>query len=152
MRKRLITDDPRDGREDWLDLTTIARVELTSEEADHPIESALSGAGAGWRAAHGGEQRIRLLFDQPLHLRRIVVGFDVDTPRTQEFVVRWSPDDGRTYRDVVRQQYTFSPPETTRELEDYAVDLPQVTVLELRIAPDIGGGSARASLRQLRLA
>lgn len=79
--------------------------------------------------------------------------FDEDSDsRTQEFVLRWSPDQGRSYRDVVRQQFTFSPPSTTREVEDYTVNLSQVIALELRIVPDIGGGAARASLTELRLA
>jgi hypothetical protein len=52
----------------------------------------------------------------------------------------------------VRQQYNFSPPETAREIEEYDVDLDAVTALELRIVPDISGGSALASLAQLRLA
>jgi len=72
--------------------------------------------------------------------------------RTQEFLLRWSSDGGTSYRGIVRQQYTFSPPGTTRELEDYAVDLAGVTALELRIIPDIGGGEALASLAQLRIA
>jgi len=152
MRKRLIADEPRGAAEDWLDLTAIAQVEITSEAADHPIESALSGAGSGWRASSPGEQRVRLLFDRPQSLTRIRVGFDVDAARTQEFLLRWSPDEGRTYREVVRQQYTFSPPYTTREIEDYTVTLPGVTLLELRITPDISGGSARASLSELRVA
>ena len=152
MRKRLIDGEPRGTGEDWLDLTTIAQVEITSEDADHPIESALSGATPGWRASDRGEQRIRLLFDKPQSIRRIRIAFDVDTARTQEFVLRWSADDGRTCREVVRQQYTFSPPNTTREVEDYTVNLTDVTLLELQIAPDISGGTARASLQQLRVA
>ena len=72
--------------------------------------------------------------------------------RTQEFVLRWSPDGGQTYQEIVRQQYNFSPPGSAREVEDYAVDLKEVTALELKIVPDISGGSARASLAQLRLA
>ena len=71
---------------------------------------------------------------------------------TQEFVLRWSPDGGKSYREIVRQQYNFSPPEVVREVEDYDVDLDGVTALELRIVPDISGGSVRASLTQLRLA
>ena len=152
MRKRVITDEQRGAGDDWLDLAAIAQVEITSEEADHPIESALSGKEPGWRASRQGEQRIRLLFDKPQSIRRIRVGFDVDSARTQEFVLRWSADDGRTYREVVRQQYTFSPPNTTREIEDYTVNLPELTQLELQIAPDISGGTARASLSQLRVA
>ena len=72
--------------------------------------------------------------------------------RTQEFVLRWSPNGGQSYREIVRQQYNFSPPEAAREVEDYNVDLDGVTALELKIVPDISGGSARASLAQLRLA
>ena len=72
--------------------------------------------------------------------------------RTQEFVLRWSADNGQTYREIVRQQYTFSPPGTVREIEEYAVDLGGVTTLELRIVPDISGGDAFASLERMQLA
>lgn len=72
--------------------------------------------------------------------------------RTQEFVLRWSPDGGQSYREILRQQYSFSPPEAAREVEDYDVDLDGVTALELRIVPDISGGRARASLTHLRVA
>jgi hypothetical protein len=51
----------------------------------------------------------------------------------------------------VRQQWNFNPAETTREIEEYRVDLPDVTVLELIIAPNISGGATRASLKSLRL-
>jgi hypothetical protein len=51
----------------------------------------------------------------------------------------------------VRQQWTFSPPESIREVEEYQVDLSNVAVLELVIKPNIGGGLARASLKNLRL-
>jgi hypothetical protein len=96
---------------------------------------------------------IRLLFDEPTRLRSIEVRFDEHgAARTQEFVLRWSPDRGRTYSEIVRQQYTFSPPGTTREVEHFAVDIQAATTLELRVIPDIGGGSARASLTRLRLA
>ena len=67
-------------------------------------------------------------------------------------MLRWSPDGGQSYREIVRQQYNFSPPGVTREFEDYTVDLAGVTALELRIVPDIGGGDARASVAQLRIA
>lgn len=72
--------------------------------------------------------------------------------RNQEFVLRWSPDKGRSYREIVRQQYNFSPPDTTQEVEDYATDLAGVTVLELIIVPDIGGAIVHASLARLRIA
>ena len=157
MRKRIIGHGPGEvavAEPGWLDFERLAQVEITSEDVDHPIESALiPGKGLGWRAAQPGEQTIRLLFDEPLHLTRIHLVFQEDEQeRTQEFVLRWSPDGGQSYREIVRQQYNFSPPDAAREAEDYDVDLDGVTALELKIVPDISRGSARASLAQLRLA
>jgi len=65
--------------------------------------------------------------------------------------LRWSADGGTTLNEIVRQQWNFSPPESIREVEQYQVDLHNVKVLELVIKPDIGGGVARASLKNLRL-
>jgi len=157
MRKRIIGHGPRDvaaAEPGWMDLEHLAQVEITSEDVDHPIESALiPGTGSGWRAAQPGEQTIRLLFNEPLRLKRIHLVFQEDEQeRTQEFVLRWSPDGGQSYREILRQQYNFSPPGAAREVEDYDVDLDGVTALELRIVPDISGGSTRASLAQLRVA
>jgi len=157
MRKRIIDHGSRAepaAEPGWLDLERLAQVEITSEEADHPIESALiPGTGVGWRAAQPGEQTIRLLFDEPQSLRRIHLMFhEGERERTQEFVLRWSADRGQSYREIVRQQFNFSPPEAAREVEDYDVDLDGVTALELKIVPDISGGSARASLAELRVA
>jgi len=157
MRKRIIGHGPGEvaaAEPGWMDLEHLAQVEITSEDADHSIESALiPGKGSGWRAAQPGEQTIRLRFNEPLRLKRIHLVFQEDEQqRTQEFVLRWSPDGGQSYREIVRQQYNFSPPGAAREVEDYDVDFDGVTALELRIVPDISGGSARASLAQLRLA
>ena len=157
MRKRIIGHGPGEvaaTEPGWLDLEHLAQVEITSEDVGYPIESALiPGTGSGWRAAQPGEQTIRLLFYEPLRLKRIHLVFQEDEKeRTQEFVLRWSPDGGQSYREIVRQQYNFSPPGATSEVEDYDVDLHGVTALELKIVPDISGGSARASLAQLRLA
>jgi hypothetical protein len=54
-------------------------------------------------------------------------------------------------REIVRQQWNFSPPNTTREIEEYNVQLSDVTVLELVIVPDISRGAGRASLKSLRV-
>lgn len=157
MRKRIIPpvqkDTPPLG-EDWLDLERLAQVEITSEDATCPIESALlTGRGSGWRAAGPGEQTIRLLFAHPQRLRRIWLQFvEPVTERTQEFVLRWSPDGGQSFREIVRQQWNFNPQGATCETEDHRVDLSGVTVLELSIIPDISRRDARASLGQLRLA
>jgi hypothetical protein len=96
---------------------------------------------------------VRLVFDQPQRIKRVHLEFhEIELARTQQFVLRWSSNGGVSYREIVRQQYNFSPPGTTRECEDYPVDLDGVTTLELSIVPEISGGSARASLAQLRLA
>lgn len=156
MRKRIInrsSKEPSSIDQGWLDLERLAEVEITSEEAGYPIESALTaGGGPGWQAGVAGEQTIRLLFDEPQALSRVHLVFEEGRrERTHEFVLRWSEDGGRSYREIVRQQYTFSPPGASREVEDYAVNLDRVTVLELRVVPDISGGDARASLLSLRL-
>jgi hypothetical protein len=160
MRKRIIPSVEKDTPphpplgEDWLDLERLAQVEITSEDAAHPIESALlSGRGPGWRAAEPGKQTVRLLFTHPQPLRRIWLQFvEPITERTQEFVLRWSPDGGQSFREIVRQKWNFSPQGATCETEDYRVDLSGVTVFQLTIIPDISRGDARASLSQLRLA
>jgi hypothetical protein len=156
MRKRLITPTAERSRtrgEGWLDVERAAVVEVTSEDKDFPIESAfVSGDARGWRAAAPGSQTIRLIFDQPQRLRCISVIFEEDgVGRTQEFVLRWSSDGRSPLKEIVRQQWNFSPPESVREVEEYQVELSNVTVLELVIKPHIGGGVARASLKNFRL-
>ena len=66
-------------------------------------------------------------------------------------MLRWSPDGGRSFREIVRQQWNFSSPETVREVQEYQVELSDVTVLELIIVPDISGGMAPASVKSLRV-
>ena len=110
MRKRIITQEsqePSTPEPGWLDLEGLAQVEVTSEEAAHPIESALvPHTGLGWRAAGSGEQTIRLLFDEPQRIRRIRLMFkeQVGGERTQEMVLSWSPGGGEPDREIVRQQ------------------------------------------------
>ena len=157
MRKRIVAPREQEAafvEDDWLDLEGLAEVEVTSEDSAHPIEAALlPGHGSSWRASTPGEQTIRLLFTRPQPLKRISLSYvEPTTPRTQEYVLRWSADGGRSYREIVRQQWNFSPQGATSETEDYRVDLPAVTALELSIVPDIGGGDAFASLESLRLA
>ena len=157
MRKRIITTVQQETTPpdlEWLNMEELAEVEITSEDPAHPIESALlPGRATGWRAAGPGEQKIRLLFAYPQRLRRIWLNFvETRTERTQEYVLRWSQDGGQSFREIVRQQWNFSPQGATNETEDLHVELPAVTVLELNIIPDTSGGNAFASLAQLRLA
>jgi hypothetical protein len=156
MRKQIVSHLQRESpsaNATWLDLEALARVEVTSEDAAHPIESALLTVGAtGWRAENAGEQTVRLLFEAPQRLRRIRLLFrEEKETRTQEFVLRWSPTTESSWRDLVRQQYHFSPAGATEEIEEYQVELEEVAALELTIIPNVSGGSY-ASLEQLRLA
>jgi len=155
MRKRIFARPLHPPAEQgWLDLESTASVEITSEDNAFPIESALLQRDkGGWRAAGPGIQTIRLIFDEPQKLRRISVVFEeTETKRTQEFTLRWSPDRGSSFREIVRQQWNFSSPGATRETEYYSVDLSNVTLLDLIIEPDKENSKARASLLSLRLA
>ena len=71
--------------------------------------------------------------------------------RTQEFVLRWASHVGRPFQEIVRQQWNFSSPGGVREIEDFAVDLFAVGVIELIIVADKSGGEARASLVKMCL-
>jgi len=157
MRKRIMTKtESPDVRNDidWLHLDQIASIEVTSEDSSYPVENALLlNAESGWRAASRGEQTLRVIFDTPQRLKRIQLLFIEDKiERFQEFVLRWSPDDGKTFRDIVRQQWNFNTTGAAQETENYQVELEGVTQLELEIVPDKNGGNAHASLDQLRLA
>jgi len=82
MRKKITHEDAQGTRspdQDWLDLENLVQVELTSEDAQHPIESALSmNTGSGWRAQQPGKQTIRLLFDKPHRISRIRLMYQED--------------------------------------------------------------------------
>jgi hypothetical protein len=139
----------------WLDLEACARVRLTSEHPAHPIESALKDADGeerGWRAAEPGPQTLWLHFDSPQTIQHVHLCFETMERRTQEFVLLASSDGGVTYRDIVRQQFNFSPDSASREEENYFPRLSGVTDLKLTIIPDISGREACASLREFRLA
>jgi len=156
VRKRLIdptAERPGTLAEGWLDLERAAVVEVTSEDNDFPVESVFGSEDArGWRAAGPGSQTIRLIFDRPQRLKCVSLVFEeAETARTQEFVLRCFSDGGGTLNEIVRQQWNFSPPESIREVEQYRVDLYNVEILELVIKPEIGGGAACASLKNLRL-
>ena len=119
MRKSQITRVPQNAPlpdQAWMNVDRLASVEVASEESDYPIESALLQEGKrGWRAANPGTQTIRLIFDEPQKLRSILLIFeDTENSRTQEFVLRWSPDIECLFREIVRQQWNFSSPDSVR--------------------------------------
>lgn len=155
MRKRIIPASPNHAEAEegsWLRLEDAADVEITSEHAEYPIENAFGSTPKGWRAAQPGAQTIRLIFSSPQLVRRIWLHFEEsEMERTQEFVLRWSADNGKTHRDVLRQQWTFSPGGIHEETENMYLNLEHVTELELTIWPEISGGQAIASLSEWRI-
>ena len=156
MRKKLINESETNmskPESDYLDIEQLAQVEISSECSDYPIEFALlAGSNVGWKAADAGNQVIRLIFDEPQTIKHIELLFDEpEVARTQEIVLLWRMDKASIFREILRQQFHFSPPLTTRQSENYAVDLNQLKVLELRIIPDMSGVQSFAQLTKLRL-
>ena len=139
-----------------IEIADVARVQVTSEEADHPIDHAFDRnrgpGGSRWIAGAPGEQSVTLLFDHPQTIRQ--VGVEVEEladSRTQELALFVSSDGGRTYRELVRQEFNFSPLGTSFERELWSVPSDAVTHLRLEIKPDKGGRFGRATLTSLTL-
>jgi hypothetical protein len=157
LRKQLLTTDPTPTlRALERDITAIATVLVTSEDPDHPIDHVFDGQrGPGasrWIAAQSGEQRVILAFDAPQTIQKLCVEInEPDVSRTQEMDVSISTDAGRTYREVLRQEYTFSPPATSHEREEWTLNADGVSHLQLRIKPDKGSKACRATLTSLTL-
>ena len=158
MRKRIVgqaaIQSGPGSAETWLNLEQIVTVEVTSEDPDFPIESVFHGSNVpGWRALETGNQQIRLIFDQPISVKRIRLRFvETEVARTQEITLRWSSVQGGHSQEIVRQQWNFSPAGSTSEVEEYQTDLDGVAVLELALRPDLEGGGARATLAEWRIA
>jgi hypothetical protein len=151
--KRSDTELPSE-KASWLDVSALARVEVTSEDSKYPIESVFAeGDRDGWRAAEPGKQAIRLFFDEPQRIRRIWLRFaELHGERTQQFTLQWSKDKTDALRPLFRQQWNFSPSGSTSQIEDYEVELNGVWTLQLVIDPDMSRGSAVATLESWRLA
>jgi hypothetical protein len=139
-----------------IEIAAVATVLVTSESPDHPVDLAFDGrggpGGSRWIAGETGEQELILAFDTPQIIRQI--GLEIEEPdvaRTQELHLSTSCDGGQTYRELLRQEYNFSPPGTTFEREQWAVTAQGVTHLRLVIKPDKGGKPCRATITSLTL-
>jgi len=157
MQKKIINIESQENlstEPNWLNLETIATVEMTSEDANHPIEMALtSDKHTGWRASEAGKQMIRFVFTEPREIKLIKLCFlELTQERTQEYVLRYSADQGQSSHEIVRQQWNFNPEGANTEIEEHLLDLQNVSLLELIIIPDIAGGDVKASLQTLLVA
>jgi len=140
----------------WRDLERIARVEISSEDDRFPIEHALGRKETtGWRAAGTGPQLIRLhLMSRSTSSGCVCILSMGQRSGSQEFAVFAGA--GTELKEIVRQQWAFSPYGSTEEIEDYTVNLSGITTLELRIDPDRShdpkASQAYATLQSLKLA
>jgi hypothetical protein len=156
LRKHILAERPTvpaSPREEK-DIAALATVLVTSETVDHPIDNVFDTrrgpGGSRWVAAAPGEQVLILAFDAAQTIRRVSLEVEeLEVSRTQELELSVSCDGGQTYRELRRQEYTFSPPGTTFEREDWAVTAEGITHLQLRIKPDKGGKLYRATLTSL---
>jgi hypothetical protein len=70
--------------------------------------------------------------------------------RTQEVRVEVSEDDGKSYRQILVQEYNFSPGGATYQREEQHFNLRQIPHLRFTIVPN-KSGSGTATLIALRL-
>jgi hypothetical protein len=159
LRKQVTPKRPVESAffEDEMLVPNVATVQVSSEQGDHPIDNVFDSSrgpgGSRWIADGPGEQTVTLVFDSAQTIRRIGVEVEeVAVSRTQELSVSVSSDGGRTYRELVRQEFNFSPPGTSFEREVWSVAADAVTHLRLEIKPDKGGQIGRATLTALSLA
>ena len=158
IRKRLMSEQSSAPQERLgeIDIARQATLTYSSEDPDHPLEYLIDGhCGRGatrWAGARPDEtERIVLEFDHAQRISRLV--YEVEEglqERTQEVRVEVSSDHGRTYRQVLAQDYTFSPQGATFQHEDQRLDLSAITHLSVTIVPN-KGGSGVATLTSLRL-
>ncbi len=138
---------------DWIDLLSLATGELSSEDPAFPIENALKpGETRGFRAGMPGLQSIRLTFDHPRPIRKIRLEFQEETTsRSQEFALTVTHADG-SRREIIRQQWSFSPGGSITEVEEYLVHLDNVLSLEVTVDPGRHDKNVFVTLQTLRIA
>ncbi len=158
LRKQIIKPHPStpNATTDEIDIATVATVQVTSEAPDHPIDHVFDDhrgpGGTRWIAGEPGEQTVILAFDTPQMINQILLGVEeLEVPRTQELQLSLSCDGGKTYRELLRQEFNFSPDGTTFEREKWTVSAQEVTHLRLVIKPDKGDKPCRATLTSLVL-
>jgi len=131
----------------WLDLDVVADVAIVAGGRR------VARVPGMWSADSPGEQMIEIRFHQRTPVRRLrVVSSEVKESRTQEMTIWASLRGGERHREVLRQQFNFSPNGTTEEVEEYALELEDVSTIQLRIVPSIDGRPVVAHVSELRVA
>ena len=156
LRKRQLEAGQATSAAGEIDIAGCATIAYSSENPAHPVEHLVDGrSGPGatrWLGAHPDvTEQIVVEFDQPQTISRLV--YEVEEARcerTQEVRLEISEDGGRTYRQILVQEYTFSPAGATYQREEQRFNLHQVGQLRLTIIPN-KNGSGTATLTSLRV-
>ena len=124
MRKKPITGFGTGGGHassgSWLDIETAATAELSSEDPQYPFEQALrTPSTGGWKAADPGPQLIRLRFDSPQPVKRVHLQFREEEVNRSQEIALFATLLTSPRKELVRQQWGFSPQGSTTEVEDY---------------------------------
>jgi len=157
MRKQIFQTEPRQADQpalSELDVASMATVLVTSEADGHPVEHTFDNqrgpGGTCWRAATDGDQTLILAFDQPQSIREVALEVEeTGLSRTQELTLAVSTDGGQNYRELLRQEFNFSPPQTTFERETWQTKVDGITHLRLWVKPDKGNRPCRATVTSL---
>ena len=158
LRKlKLEIRDSASGRaEGEVDIANCATIAYSSENPAHPVEYMFDrhrGTEATrWISARlDVTEQIVLEFDKPQNISKLV--YEVEErmrERTQEVRAEVSEDEGRTYHQVLVQEFNFSPAGATYQREEQRLNLHQVSHLRLTIVPN-KSGHGTATLTSLRL-
>jgi hypothetical protein len=154
LRKRLMNEpnSTHPERPGEIDIASHATLAYSSEDPDHPLEHLIDrrcGRGATrWASGRpNATERIVLEFDHAQRISRLICEVEECwQERRQEVRIEVSTDHGRAYRQVLAQEYTFSPQGATFQHDDLQLDLPAIAHLRLTIVPN-KGGSGVTSLR-----
>jgi hypothetical protein len=156
LRKRLLDATARATAAGEIDIALCATILFSSEQPDHPVEHLFDGcSGPGASRWIGGRadqtEEIVLEFDQPQPLSRLVYEVeDKECERTQEVRVEVSEDGARSWRQILAQEYNFSPRGATFQRQDQRFERCRASHLRLSIVPNKNGPGA-ATLTTLRL-
>ncbi|WP_447985054.1 discoidin domain-containing protein [Nitrospira sp. Nam74] len=161
LRKHIVKQDPSETvppatSASMISIPDVASVLVSSEDPLHPIDHVFDDhngpGGTRWLAGEVGEQTIILAFDRPQRLQKVNLEIEEsEVSRTQEVSLAVSVDEGHRYHEILRQEYNFSPPNTTFEREWWAVPVENMTHLRLVIKPDKGDKPSRATVTSLKL-
>ena len=156
LRKQRIQPVERSVVREDISIPDTATVLVTSERLDHPIENICDGqrgpGGTRWIAEQPGDQTVIIAFDTAQDIESVSLEVEEkEVSRTQELTLSASRDGGQTYREVLRQEFNFSPPGTTFEHERWRLAAEGLTHVRVWIRPDKGGRPCYASMTSLTL-